>query len=135
MKNMFGLMPGTYYGWPKNVLHVAGIPKAILDICATVKPHLAIVDGIVGMEGDGPIMGHPRHVGTIVIGRNFPAVDATCSRVMGINPGKVQYLKAADGRIGTIQENNITQRGETIASVRTQFSLVDKIPAHQGIRL
>ena len=135
MKNMFGLMPGSYYGWPKNVLHTIGIHKAILDISATVKAPLAIVDGIVGMEGDGPIMGHPRHVGTLVIGRNLPAVDATCSRVMGINPGKIQYLKAADGRIGTIREDNILQRGETIASVRTPFALVDKIPAHQGLRL
>ena len=135
MKNMFGLMPGIYYGWPKNVLHVAGIPEAILDINATVKPHLAIVDGIVGMEGDGPIMGDPRHVGVLIIGRNFCAVDATCSRVMGINPQKVKYLKAADNRIGTIYENDIFQRGETIASVRTQFALVDKIPAHKGIRL
>jgi uncharacterized protein (DUF362 family) len=135
MKNMFGLMPGAYYGWPKNVLHMVGIPKAILDINATVKPHLAIVDGIVGMEGDGPIMGHPRHAGTLVIGRDFPAVDATSSRVMGINPEKIQYLKAADGRLGTIRENIILQRGETIASVMTPFALIDKIPAHQGLRL
>ena len=135
MKNMFGLMPGAYYGWPKNVLHAVGIPKAILDINATVKPHLAIVDGIVGMEGDGPIMGVPRHVGALVIGRNLCAVDATCSRVMGINPGKVKYLKAADGRIGTIREKNIFQRGETIESVKTSFALIDEIPAHKGLRL
>ena len=57
MKNLFGVMPGVYYGWPKNVLHYAGISESILDITATVRPHLAIVDGIVGMEGDGPIMG------------------------------------------------------------------------------
>ena len=57
MKNLFGVMPGVCYGWPKNVLHHAGIPESILDIAATVRPHLAIVDGIIGMEGDGPIMG------------------------------------------------------------------------------
>lgn len=135
MKNMFGLMPGTYYGWPKNVLHETGILEAILDINATVKPHLAIVDGIVGMEGDGPILGHPRHVGTLVIGRNLLSVDATCCRVMGINPRKIMYLYVADNRIGTIRENMILQRGETIESVRTQFGLVEKIPAQKGIRL
>ena len=59
MKNLFGVMPGLYYGWPKNVLHHAGIGGSILDINAAVKPHLAIVDGIIGMEGDGPIMGTP----------------------------------------------------------------------------
>ena len=60
MKNLFGVMPGIAYGWPKNVLHQAGIPGSIVDINAAVHPHLAIVDGIVGMEGDGPIMGTPR---------------------------------------------------------------------------
>ena len=59
MKNLFGVMPGVCYGWPKNVLHHAGIPDSILDINAAVRPHLAIVDGIIGMEGDGPIMGTP----------------------------------------------------------------------------
>ena len=63
MKNLFGVMPGIYYGWPKNVLHQAGIENSILDINATLKPHFAIVDGIVGMEGDGPIMGDPKKVG------------------------------------------------------------------------
>jgi uncharacterized protein (DUF362 family) len=48
MKNFFGVMPGVVYGWPKNVLHYAGIENSILDINATVKPHLAIVDGILG---------------------------------------------------------------------------------------
>ena len=47
-------------GGPRMSLHFAGIKECILDINATVKPHLAIVDGIVGMEGDGPIMGTPR---------------------------------------------------------------------------
>ena len=43
-------MPGIIYGWPKNVLHFAGIEPSILDINATVRPAFAIVDGIVGME-------------------------------------------------------------------------------------
>jgi uncharacterized protein (DUF362 family) len=50
MKNLFGMMPGNYYGWPKNVLHQVGISKSILDINATLKPHFAIVDGIIGMD-------------------------------------------------------------------------------------
>lgn len=135
MKNMFGVMPGSFYGWPKNVLHYAGIDKCILDINQTLKPHLAIMDGIIGMEGDGPIMGTPRQAGVLVMGRNVAAVDATCSRVMGIDPQEIGYLKAASGRIGPIQESNIEQRGEKIIAVRTDFALIDKIPAHQGIRL
>jgi uncharacterized protein (DUF362 family) len=135
MKNMFGVMPGIYYGWPKNVLHAAGIQSSILDINATLKPHFAIVDGIVGMEGDGPIMGDPKKVGVLVMGRNFAAVDATCCRIMGIDPYKVSYLERADNWLGPVGEESIEQRGESIAAVRTNFNLIDQIPAHQGIRL
>jgi uncharacterized protein (DUF362 family) len=52
---MFGIVPGSCYGWPKNVLHWAGIDRSILDIAA--RPDFAIVDGIMGMEGKGPIQG------------------------------------------------------------------------------
>lgn len=133
MKNLFGVMPGSFYGWPKNVLHWAGIENTILDIYATLQPHFTIVDGIVGMEGDGPIMGTPRQVGVLVMGRNFPATDATCTRIMGINPRKVTYLAASDGWLGTIRESGIQQRGESIVSVQKEFALVDKIPAHKRI--
>ncbi len=125
MKNLFGVMPGVVYGWPKNVLHYAGIAESILDINATVKPTLAIVDGVVGMEGDGPIMGTPKEVGCIVMGRNLPAVDATCSRIMDLNPYGISYLAQASGRLGPIHEKNITQRGEPIATLRTRFELLD----------
>ena len=133
MKNMFGVMPGRFYGWPKNVLHRAGIDQCILDINATLQSHFAIADGIVGMEGDGPIMGSPKQAGVLVMGRNFVAVDATCTRIMGLNPKKVPYLKAASNRIGPIQEKSILQFGETIDSVRTKFQLIDKIPAHKKL--
>ena len=86
LKNFFGVMPGIFYGWPKNVLHHAGIGRSILDIAAAVRPHLAIVDGIIGMEGDGPIMGTPRHAGVLVMGTNLPAVDATCCTTDGDQP-------------------------------------------------
>jgi len=135
MKNLFGVMPGIYYGWPKNVLHAAGIQNSILDINATLKPHFAIVDGIVGMEGDGPIMGDPKRVGVLVMGRNLPAVDATCCRIMGIDPYKVSYLERADNWLGPVSEAAIEQRGESIPSVRTNFNLIETIPAHQGLRL
>lgn len=135
MKNLFGVMPGIYYGWPKNVLHQAGIENSILDINATLKPHFAIVDGIVGMEGDGPVMGDPKKAGVLVIGRNLAAVDATCCRIMGIDPYQLSYLERADNWLGPIAEGLIEQRGERIAAVRTNFKLIETIPAQQGLRL
>ena len=135
MKNLFGVMPGIYYGWPKNVLHHAGIMESILDITATLRPQFAIVDGIIGMEGDGPIMGSPHPAGVLVVGRNLTAVDATCSRIMGIDPHEVSYLASAEDWLGPIAESRIRQVGETAASVQTRFALLDDIPAHRGLRL
>lgn len=134
LKNMFGVMPGIYYGWPKNLLHYAGIESAILDINATLRPHLAIVDGIVGMEGDGPIMGDPKAAGVLVMGRNLTAVDATCARLMRIDPYRVNYLNRAQDLLGPVQESRIIQVGEPLAAVATEFKLLDYIPAQKGLR-
>jgi uncharacterized protein (DUF362 family) len=133
LKNLFGVLPGIYYGWPKNVLHHAGIDNSILDIAAAVKPHLAIVDGIIGMEGDGPIMGTPINSGVLVIGTNLPSVDATCARLMGINPWRVAYLNAASAKLGPISEGHIQQRGESITSLAQNFKLLE-LPQFQALR-
>ena len=135
MKNLFGVMPGIYYGWPKNVLHQAGIEQSIVDITATLKPHFAIVDGVIGMEGDGPIMGSPTEAGVIVMGNNLPAVDATCCRVMGIDPDRIDYLREVDQWLGPIHDSYIEQRGESWQDVQHPFALLPHIPAQQGIRL
>ena len=129
MKNLFGVMPGIYYGWPKNVLHYAGIGRSIVDITAAVKPDLAIIDGIIGMEGDGPIMGTPKHAGVLVMGTNLPAVDATGARLMGIDPARLEYLAAASGRLGPIAERHIEQRGEPIAGLAQPFRLLPHLHA------
>src|SRR5271157_3695229 len=65
MKNMFGVIPGSRYGWPKNILHWKGIQESVLDLCATVPIHFVIADGIVAMEGNGPLNGTPRPLGKI----------------------------------------------------------------------
>lgn len=136
MKNLFGLMPGVFYGWPKNLFHIYGIEKSIIDINATMPSQLAIVDGIVGMEGDGPIMGDAKNAGLIVMGTNSAAVDATCARAMGVDPEKIGYLMmAAQRKLGPIDEELIEQRGEQISKVRTDFRLLEKILAQQNIRL
>ena len=68
MKNLFGVVPGAVYGWPKNVLHFHGISNATVDLTATIRPALVIVDAVVSMEGDGPIMGKPRATGFLAMG-------------------------------------------------------------------
>jgi len=130
LKNMFGIVPGSCYGWPKNVLHWAGISKSILDINGTVRPDFAIVDGIVGMEGNGPVQGSAKAAGVLVAGDDPVAVDATCARIMGLAPERIDYLKRAALLLGNMQEEKIQQVGESIARMRKPFEV---LPAFQKL--
>ncbi|MBS1826846.1 MAG: DUF362 domain-containing protein [Acidobacteria bacterium] len=125
MKNFFGLVPGSVYGWPKNELHHIGIAQSILALNKTFPRTFGIVDGIVGMEGNGPIQGTPKPAGVLVMGPNLPAIDATCCRIMGIDPNKLEYLTMAR-EIGHIDPERIEQRGESADSVRTPFGLIEE---------
>jgi uncharacterized protein (DUF362 family) len=131
LKNMFGIVPGSCYGWPKNVLHWAGIDRSILDINAAARPDFAIVDGILGMEGNGPIQGTPKPCGILILGDDPVAVDATCCRAMGLRPEKVKYIAAAGTLLGHLNTMKIQQLGETVASVRTPFTVLQ---AFQSLR-
>jgi len=100
MKNMFGVVPGTRYGWPKNVLHWQGIHRSILDICATVPIHFVIADGVIAMEGNGPLHGSHRHLGKIVLANDPVAAAFVCARLMAINPSLIWHLDRASRFLG-----------------------------------
>jgi uncharacterized protein (DUF362 family) len=130
LKNLFGTLPGICYGWPKNELHWRGIHNSIVDIAMTRTPDLAIVDGIVGMEGDGPLNGTPKPVGVLVMGADLLAVDATCCRLMQLDPAQVGYLVlGAAKKLGRMDESAIEQLGETIAGRRQPFETVPSFEA------
>ncbi len=126
LKNLFGVVPGSCYGWPKNILHWAGIENSILDLSTTVRPDFAIVDGIVAMEGNGPIQGTPKAAGVLVMGDDPVAVDATAARVMGLVPERISYLQKAGYVLGHLQEAKIKQIGEEVARVRTPFMVLEQ---------
>jgi len=130
MKNLFGLVPGGVYGWPKNVLHWAGITECIADLHAAFPRQFAIVDGIVGMQGNGPIQGTAKPVGVLVAGSDPVAVDATCCRIMRIDPQQIGYLQLATAGVkAQISERNIQQSGEAITAVATPFDLISEFRA------
>ena len=125
MKNLFGLVPGGVYGWPKNVLHWAGINECIADLYHVFPKTFAIVDGIVGMEGNGPIQGTARPAGLLAAGRDLAAVDRCCCRLMGIDPERIHYLNLAGGRAPEVA-------GESERALRTAFALP---PGFDSLRL
>lgn len=126
LKNLYGTIPGIKYGWPKNVLHHAGIPETVYDINASLPKTIGIVDGIVGMEGDGPIMGSPKALGLLAISTNPTALDATLARIMGLDPTRISYLKLAAGSLGPVNEAAIEERGESWRRLASPFQILDK---------
>jgi len=130
LKNLFGTLPGTCYGWPKNELHWRGIDNSIVDIALTRTPELAIVDAIVGMEGDGPLNGTARHVGALVMGHDLVAVDATCCRLMQLDAERIGYLVLGNQRkLGQLSAANIPQLGEPIEALAQPFETVAHLDA------
>src|SRR5213593_360447 len=107
MKNMFGIVPACRYGWPKNVLHWAGIHESILDICATVRPHFVIADAVIGMEGDGPLNGTARRMNQIVLSDDPVAADVMSARAIGVMPEQITYIQEAARFLGNPRAHDI----------------------------
>ena len=127
MKNLFGIIPGSIYGWPKNSLHWAGMNQSIVDINSSLPlPHFAIVDGIVGMEGNGPLQGDAKSSGIVIFGDDFVSVDATAARLMTIEPRKVKYLNLAGDFLGNMEFDRIEQIGEPLERHMQDFRVIDK---------
>jgi uncharacterized protein (DUF362 family) len=109
MKNMFGIVPGCRYGWPKNVLHWAGIHESVLDICATVRPQFVIADGIVGMEGDGPLNGTAKNLQTVLLADDPVSADSILAEMLGFRSAQIRYLYEGGRFLGNLEERNISR--------------------------
>src|SRR3984893_18611845 len=124
MKNMLGVVPGSRYGWPKNILHWKGIQESILDVCATIPVHFVIADGIVAMEGNGPLNGTARTLGKIVLADDPVAADATCARLMGFEPDRIVHIREGAKFLGNLSPALIDQAGEVPKPPTTPFQVV-----------
>src|ERR1700691_2748517 len=124
LKNMFGVVPGMKYGWPKNLLHWHGIHESILDICATVPIHFVIADGITAMEGNGPLQGSARQLGKIVLADDPVAADATCARLMGFDPLRVRHISEGCHFLGNLREDRIRVLAEGVGAPTRPFSVL-----------
>jgi uncharacterized protein (DUF362 family) len=130
LKNLFGTLPGRVYGWPKNVLHWAGIEPSILDIAGAVRPSYAIVDGIVGMEGNGPISGEPVPSGVLLFADDPVAADTIGATLMGFDPERIPYIAEAGRFLGQTDRERILQRGEDPEGLARRFV---RPPSGEGV--
>jgi uncharacterized protein (DUF362 family) len=127
LKNMFGVVPGSVYGWPKNILHWQGIHNSILDINSSLPVRqFAIVDGIIGMEGNGPLQGQAKDSGVLIFGKDLVAVDATAARLMKIEPKKIKYLAEAGEFLGNVNHEGIKQIGENLERMQKDFRVIEE---------
>lgn len=100
VKNLFGIIPGTR----KREVHyrapaVPDFSRALADVLELVRPGLAITDGVIGQEGNGPgAGGTPRAYGCLAASADPVALDAVLSRAMGCRPGEVFHLQEAAAR-------------------------------------
>jgi len=118
MKNMFGVIASKR----KSQFHTR-LADVLVYLNQAVRQHLIIADGIVAMEGLGPIHGRPVNLGLIISGKNPVTVDAACCHVMGFNPYAVEALwKAHQQGMGEIDREKICFVGENIESVSGKFS-------------
>jgi uncharacterized protein (DUF362 family) len=129
LKNCFGCVPGRIYGWPKNVLHWAGLNEAIIDVAAAVRPDVQIVDGVVGMEGNGPIQGTRVDAGVLVFGTDPVATDVTAARLMGLDPERIESVAQAGRFLGQPRPEEIAQVGEDVEANAVRFALLPRFAA------
>jgi len=118
LKNLKGLVTDA----DKRRIHQVGMFEGAVDLVGHFKPVFAVVDGLIGQEGLGPLMGLPVRLGLIVAGRDLVAVDATAGRIMGFEAEQVPITRvAAERGLGTLDESRIEVAGEPIAAVRRRF--------------
>jgi uncharacterized protein (DUF362 family)/NAD-dependent dihydropyrimidine dehydrogenase PreA subunit len=98
VKNFFGTVPQKTRKQAHFLEDRRLFGEAVVDIYSVVKPQLAVMDGVVGMEGNGPSSGTPISAGVIMASYDCVALDIVASELIGIDPLKVPTNIAALGR-------------------------------------
>lgn len=130
IKNLYGTIPG----FRKKELHALAprpqdFAKLIIDLFSVVKPSLAIMDGVVGMEGDGPISGSPRKVGLVLASKDLVSLDAVASNIIGYHPFDIEITKvAAERGLGVGELERIEIKGIPLDEAKIEdFELVSNL--------
>jgi len=120
MKNWYGLLP-KFKPFHRGRYHEQ-VDEVLSDLVQISKPHLVVVDGLIGMEGQGPISGTGVEMNLVLAGTDVVAVDAVAAAVMGFAPDTVKHLRVAKARgLGECDLAKITIKGEPIEKVRKKF--------------
>lgn len=122
VKNMFGAVAPKTRKIAHNLATYEKFSGALVDIYSVTKPKLAIMDAVIGMEGEGPRHGSPKQAGLILSSYDCVALDAVASKIIGYEPENILTTKIASERgLGTGELDRIEVLGERIGQVRTDF--------------
>ncbi len=114
VKVLFGIVPGMIKAeYHLKLANVDDFANLLVDICEWAKPTIHIMDGIVGMEGDGPSSGKPRHIGALLISQDPYALDVAACSLIGLKPHYVPTIKAAQQRGFISSTEEIIYRGDS----------------------
>ena len=105
-----------------------GINYNLYDMAKRVHPHLAVIDGFEGMEGNGPNNGTPVDHRVCVVSTDWLAADRVGAELMGVDFSNIGYLNfCGQAGMGETDLNKIEIIGESIASKRKVYKLSDNI--------
>ena len=96
VKNQFGTIPGTvkpeyHFRFPSY----DDFADMLIDLNEYFKPVLSIIDAVEGMEGNGPTMGDPRHIGAVIASKSPYMADLVGAKLIGLTADEVPTLKHA----------------------------------------
>lgn len=126
VKNMYGTIPGFRKAeYHRLAPKPTDFAEVLVDIFARSRTRLAIMDGIVAMEGNGPAAGPTRKLGLLLAGSDCVALDAVASAIIGFRPSDIATTRVAAGRgLGEAELSKITVRGVPLEEARvTDFEL------------
>jgi len=130
LKNLFGLMPTRH-----RAKYHKTIDKVITDLNKAFNSTLVVVDGLICMEGDGPISGDPVKLNLVIAGNNPVAVDSVMCNIIGVDPTNINHIKkAANADLGHMNINSINLYGEKIKDVKRNFKLPSTIPIERKVK-
>ena len=117
MKNLFGAVSEKY-----KIKYHPRLTDAICEFASVRKPDLSIVDGLIAMDGKGPVNGFPRICRLLIAGTDFVATDHFCATLMGFRPHSVPHIsKAIKLGLGNAKYNVI---GDSLKGKRLNFRLM-----------
>jgi uncharacterized protein (DUF362 family)/ferredoxin len=117
LKNMFGIVPGfTKVGYHLRFEELADFAGMLVDLSDIIKPALNIMDGILGIEGDGPgRSGTPRKIGLIMVSEDPIVMDKVMGRIAGLDEDLNPFLEALKDRKNDYHDwENIEILGEKL---------------------